>query len=381
MKSEGAAASGKTKLLFIIWSFSYGGGAERILTNMVNALDPGKYEIDILEYWHSNIKTEPVRPHVTVLPPVVDSLTASKPKKLAMKILLENLPSLLRKRFLKKKYDVEIAFDYMIPTFFLNKKGKTVAWIHGDIYDLRDNRRNRSLQRRSFSHVDRIVAISNRTYNSIVEIYPEFSDKVTVIHNSFRFDEIDSLAEEEAGVSRKCFTFLYAGRLDANKNPLYLLEVARELRDRGYDFELWFLGHGDKQNEVEEKIVEYGLGEQVKILGYRTNPYPFFRCADVVTLCSYSEGFPTVLVEGLHFGKPFISTDVGGADELSDGGKCGFIAKTREEYVSYAIALMENRELYDAASQWGKKHIESFTGESQIRNLEALLSQLQSPNE
>ena len=41
----------KKKVLFIIWSYSYGGGAERVLTNIVNNLDPSKYEIDILEYY------------------------------------------------------------------------------------------------------------------------------------------------------------------------------------------------------------------------------------------------------------------------------------------------------------------------------------------
>lgn len=108
-----------------------------------------------------------------------------------------------------------------------------------------------------------------------------------------------------------------------------MLEVANELKKRKRDFELWFLGQGEKQKEMEEKIEEYDLHDRVKIWGYRKNPYPFFKRADAVVLCSFSEGFPTVLAEGLHFGKPFISTDVGGTDELSDGGKCGFVAGSR----------------------------------------------------
>lgn len=381
MNGENAAGAEKTKLLFIIWSFSYGGGAEKVLANVVNSLDPEKYEIDVLEYWHVNIKAEPVRPHVKLLPPVIDVERDSKLKKVAVKLLLENLPSLLRKKYLHKKYDVEIAFNYMIPTFFLTKKGKTVSWVHGDIYDLRENRRNRALQRRSFSHVDRIVAISKRTYGSILEVFPEFKEKVTVIHNSFPFDGIDALAEEGEEIPKPRFTFLFVGRFDANKNPVYLLEVANELKKRKRDFELWFLGQGEKQKEMEEKIEEYDLHDRVKIWGYRKNPYPFFKRADAVVLCSFSEGFPTVLAEGLHFGKPFISTDVGGTDELSDGGKCGFVAGSREEYTAYAMELMDNKELYHAASEWGKKNIDRFTGEKQIRSLEALLWELREQGE
>ena len=47
----------KKKLLFIIWSYTSGGGAEVILANIVNNLDFTKYDVDILEYWHSDIQT------------------------------------------------------------------------------------------------------------------------------------------------------------------------------------------------------------------------------------------------------------------------------------------------------------------------------------
>ena len=57
----------KKKILFTIWTYSWGGGAENILTNLVNHLDPNKYEIDILEYFHSDIKKEPVNENITFI--------------------------------------------------------------------------------------------------------------------------------------------------------------------------------------------------------------------------------------------------------------------------------------------------------------------------
>ena len=53
----------KKKVLFIIWSFSYGGGAEKILANIVNNLDYEKYDIDVLEYLHAD-KMEPVNGNI-----------------------------------------------------------------------------------------------------------------------------------------------------------------------------------------------------------------------------------------------------------------------------------------------------------------------------
>ena len=56
----------KKKVLFIIWSFSYGGGAEKILANIVNNLDYEKYDIDVLEYLHAD-KMEPVNGNIKIL--------------------------------------------------------------------------------------------------------------------------------------------------------------------------------------------------------------------------------------------------------------------------------------------------------------------------
>ena len=92
----------KKKLLFIIWSFTYGGGAEAILANLVNRMDFEKYEIDILEYWHSNIKILETNPQINILKPVIDSTKDSHIKMWIAKILLEYFPNILRKKYVKK---------------------------------------------------------------------------------------------------------------------------------------------------------------------------------------------------------------------------------------------------------------------------------------
>ncbi len=79
----------KKKLLFIIWSFSYGGGAEKILANIVNNIDSNKYKIDIIEYWNANIKREYVNDGITILPPIINAQKDSKIKKFYIKLFLK----------------------------------------------------------------------------------------------------------------------------------------------------------------------------------------------------------------------------------------------------------------------------------------------------
>ena len=57
----------KKKILFIIWSFTFGGGAESLLTSIVNHLNPEKYEISIIEYYNAGVKEEQVNRNIHVL--------------------------------------------------------------------------------------------------------------------------------------------------------------------------------------------------------------------------------------------------------------------------------------------------------------------------
>lgn len=62
----------KKKILFFMWSFSLGGGAEKILSTIVSNLDPEKYDIDILEMEHFDKGYESVPKHVRILKSLQD---------------------------------------------------------------------------------------------------------------------------------------------------------------------------------------------------------------------------------------------------------------------------------------------------------------------
>ncbi len=366
----------KKKLLFVIWSYTYGGGAEAILSNLVNRLDPAKYEIDILEYWHSNIKKEETNANINILKPIIDSTKDGHLKMWTVKILLEHFPSILRKIYLKKEYDYEIAFNMLIPTYFLSKKGKTIAWIHSDIYFLKNEFYQFHLQKKAFKHLNRIVAISENTYNSILELYPEYKDKTVIINNSFDFNKIEEKVKEKVTIKKNKFTFLYAGRFEERKNPFYLIDIVKDLKEVTKDFEVWMIGHGELENAVKEKIKENNLEQYIKLLGFKTNPYPYFQKSDAIIMTSLSEGFPTVIAEGLFLGKPFITTPVGGSTELANGGKCGIIAANKDEFIKGMQRLIKEKNYYQKLSQNGKEYIKQFTYQKQIKKFENLLEDI-----
>ena len=367
----------KKKILFIIWSFTYGGGAEKILANIINNLDKEKYEIDVIEYWHSNINNEKVNDNINILPPIIDSNNDNKIKKLFYKILLEHFPNALRKKYIKKKYDIEISFNYMIPTFLLSHSAKTIAWVHGDVYDLLDNKKNYRLQNNSFKDVNKIVAISDNTYESLEKVFPQYTDKLILINNGFNIEKIIKKAYEEEIPKEDKKILLYINRFDENKNPLFVLDVAKKLVDRGYDFKLEYLGRGELEEKIKNRITELELNEYVEILGFKSNPYPYIKRSSIVLGCSKSEGFPTIFIEAIALGKPFVTTNVGGAKEISDNEKCGLIANDLEDYRNKVMALLDDEKKYNEFSKYGLKHSKKFDINSQIKKIEKLINEME----
>ncbi len=366
------------KVLFIPYTFSMGGGAEKILADTVRNLDPDKYQVTIQPYADYHVKKENVPEGVTVLPGILDITRAGKLEKVIKHCLVHFWPEILRRLYIKETYDVEISFNYQIPSFLVKetKDTKTVMWNHGNIDDLENTKLKRWLQKRSYKRATKIVAISQNTEDSILRLFPQFADKLVRIYNGIDVQGIRSRGAEPAQITLLPNAFLYLGRLEEGKNPLALLEVARILKEKNVPANFYFLGQGKEGSALRDKIREYALEDRVFLLGYQQNPHPLIAQARAVCMMSEAEGFPTVFAEGMALGKPFISTPVGGVAEMSNGGDCGIVVQTPEQCAQAVQSLVTDERLYQKMSQKCLAHIENFSMTRQKENLEKLLKEL-----
>jgi glycosyltransferase involved in cell wall biosynthesis len=122
---------------------------------------------------------------------------------------------------------------------------------------------------------------------------------------------------------------LTVGRLEAEKNPLLVVDALAEAeRRRPARYRLTWIGRGSLEDAVRARAAELGVDGLLDLHGY----VPFgdqllglYRRADVFLHVSRTEGVPQVLIEALACGTPIVATDVGGVESALDRGGAGLL--------------------------------------------------------
>lgn len=115
--------------------------------------------------------------------------------------------------------------------------------------------------------------------------------------DKFKFDEeTRNITRQELNLSNN-FVIGHVGRMNYQKNPIYLLEIFKKIYQKDNTARLLYVGDGDMKSEVDEFIKNNSLEGKVILLGAVENPYKYFCAMDVFLLPSRFEGLGIVLLE------------------------------------------------------------------------------------
>ena len=90
------------------------------------------------------------------------------------------------------------------------------------------------------------------------------------------------------------------------------------------------VGQGPERERIERLHAELGLGERVRLLGYREDAVEVLAACDIFCLSSDYEGLPVALMEALALGLPVVATGVGGIAETVEDGVHGRLVPPRD---------------------------------------------------
>ncbi len=194
--------------------------------------------------------------------------------------------------------------------------------------------------RASLPRAARIVAVSRQLAEKAVELGAP-ADRVDVVPNGVNTDLFQprprNAARTELGVSPGQRVILYVGRLEREKGVLDLLEAFERLASHP-ELELVLLGDGSARARCEAAAAK-GNG-RIRVLGGRPlrEVAQWVTSCDVLSLPSWNEGMPNVVLEALASGRRVVATRVGAVPDLITSELLGeVIEKQRPEQLAAAL--------------------------------------------
>lgn len=187
---------------------------------------------------------------------------------------------------------------------------------------------------------DKIICQSFDMYMDLLNNWGCFPKKMQIINNPVDVNKINSslLSCPIELKEKSMFTFVAAGRLVDQKGYDIIIDRMYEIKSQ-LNFQLFILGTGELETLLQKKITELGLGNNIKLLGYRKDVFSFIYFSDALLLSSRYEGFPNIVLEAQSLGKPVFSNNcLGGINEILKDDHTGIYCDF-EDSKSFQIGL------------------------------------------
>ena len=352
----------KRRILFLTTQFNHG-GVERSFVEVCKALDPEKYDVTL---FLRNDKTE----LVSLLPDYVKVIVnqdghyfrrpravlykglsrlfallgkkqraAGYERKLKDYIYRQKIENPQKKYFRGERFDVVVSYTVHLCTemALLIEADKHYVFFHSEEADF-----HADITARAFPKYDKIVAVGPGVEILLRTHFPQFDDKIIQLCNYIDAPRIYALAKEvpeelllakESGKT----VFATSARMVTEKGYELAVGAAKLLREAGVDFLWFFLGDGAERPNVEALIEEYGLGGEIRLMGFVKNPYPYMAACDIYVHPAYLEAQPLAIMEALVLGKAVVSTDSLGGKAVLNYGEKGLLTPQTAEGIAEGV--------------------------------------------
>lgn len=325
----------KIKILF--FQFDLGeGGAERVLVNLLNHLDPKRYDITLRTIFSGGVNRHALGKNIKFIP------LFNRKAFRGMRPILRLIPAKwLNKLLIKDSFDIEVAFLEGIPTRIVGAipaklNNKKFAWVHVsplDEYSFIKSFRSRKEFINIYNNFDKVAFVSKKAKSDFQEFY-NITPTTEVVHNVNDYSKIQKLAIEEISLalSKDKINLISIGRLTSQKRFDRLIVGLSEIFNQGIkNWHLYLLGKGALEDDLKNLVNSLGLSNNISFLGFQENPYKYLSKMDVFVCSSEREGFSTAVTEAIFLGIPVISTNCAGTEEIVENGKSGYIVENSTE--------------------------------------------------
>lgn len=192
----------------------------------------------------------------------------------------------------------------------------------------------------------RVVALSERARQVIVEAHGVAPDRCVVLPNAIDDHDLGPLARDrrrdafttidlEATIDPAAPVIGYLGALSAEKRPEWAIDAIAAIPTA----HLVVAGDGPLREQVRQHAEAVAPG-RVHLLGRVTRVVDVLAAIDVLVLPSVTEGTPAALLEAAVCGIPVVATDVGNVGDIVRSSGLGALVG-RDDHVGFVAAVAD----------------------------------------
>jgi glycosyltransferase involved in cell wall biosynthesis len=352
-----------------------GGGAERVVVNLLKGLSRRDFSITLLLY-------EGIFDYL--LPENVEVITLDiRSSRNILKTTRGFFLKIISIARLIKKNKPDIVFSLLSDTNVITILARSLSGVHSKVIVSERNHPTLSLKndlyggitkflmRYCYPKAERIIAISQGIKKDLLENFNLPEGKIEVIYNPVDIAEIERLSAEEINhpwVNGELPIIISIGRLTKQKGHSYLIKVFSIVR-QSLPCRLVIIGTGEEEENLVNMVNTLGLKNDVEFLGFQRNPFKYMARSSLFISASRYEGFGNVLVEAMALGLPVISTDCpSGPAEIIEHGKNGILVPIEDEgrLERTIVKLLTNDELRRKLSSEAKIRAQYFALDKRV---------------
>jgi glycosyltransferase involved in cell wall biosynthesis len=173
-----------------------------------------------------------------------------------------------------------------------------------------------------------------------------------------------------------------AGRLSPEKGFDVLVAAAARVVQADPSVGFVLFGEGPERANLLRRINAAGLTGSFVLSGFRADLDRFMPFFDLLTLPSFTEGMPNVVLEAFAAGVPVVASAVGGTPEVVEDGQSGFLVPPgRPEALAARIteALASEDRLRDMGLHGRQRVLDEFSFAAQAERYRRLFEELTAP--
>lgn len=228
-------------------------------------------------------------------------------------------------------------------------------------------------------YTDKLITITQEDYDLASAKFPTQVERIHGVGaNSAKYRKLSEAEcaelRHELGYAADDKLLLCTGELLPNKNQITAIRTMKILTEKQSNIKLLLAGNGPTLPELQAEIAALDQHDCVELLGYRTDLERYANIADVIVSCSYREGLPMNIVEGMLLGKPVVASYNRGHRELIVPDVTGYMVPPADAdaFAGKISMLLDDSALADRMGQAGYEKAQLYADVNVQKELECI---------